>query len=198
MKRYIKSIILVLLLIMASRQAFPQVNRNGMIGLVDLYDNQLFVNIAKSCFVADNEKYFPCLFTIEFPNTINDYWFNLGRISEYIFKFEKNQFVFVYDDVKKDIILAETPLCFLQEKKIYEVNKDSADGIILSLENHYSEWSPIGFESIANSFDGHFYVATCSNILFIFYNITDLNIQKIITSFIVIRPHLMQIGVTSD
>ena len=198
MKLTVNFFLLGMLSLLGIYPAFPQINRNGMVGLVDLCYNQLFVNIAKGSFVSDNEKYFPCLFTIEFPNSINDYWFDLGRESEFMFKFENNQYVFIYDDVKSKIQPVESPLHSFLEKEVYEVNKDSADGLISTWQNHSSDrntiMKTIGFETIANSTNGHFYVATCSNVLFVFYNITNLDIQRIINSFIVIRPHMVQIA----
>lgn len=202
MKIYQNFIALGLLLLMTKQQAFSQINRNGIIGLVDLYSKQLFVNTAKGCFVSDNEKYFPCLFTIEFPNSIDYYWFDRGRNSEFLFKFEKNQFAFVYDDVKCDTKLAKIPVCFSMDKKIHEIDKDSAEKLISIWKNQSSDRDmvikAIGLDSVANSANGHFYVATCSNVLFIFYNITDLDVQRIIMSFTVIRPHLLQIIEQSD
>ncbi len=197
MKIYVKFITLGLLIMMTKHQAFSQVNRNGMIGLVDLYNKQLFVNTAKGSFVSDNEKYFPCLFTIEFPNSIDDYWFDRGMKSEFLFKFEKNQFVFVYDDVKCNTKLTNSQVCISLDKKITEIDKDRAEELITIWKNQSSERDLIikanGFDSIASSTNGHFYVATCSNILFVFYNITDLDVQRIITSFTVVRPHFLQI-----
>lgn len=202
MKKYVKFITLVLLLMMTKHQAFSQINRNGIIGLVDLYNKQLFVNTAKGSFVSDNEKYFPCLFTIEFPNSIDDYWFDRGRKSEFLFKFEKNQFIFVYDDVKCNTGLAESPVSISLDRKVYEIDKDSAEELISIWKNQSSDRDlvikTIGFDSITNSANGHFYVATCSDVLFVFYNITNLDVQRIVTSFTIIRPHLLQIIEQTD
>ncbi len=202
MKIYVKFITLGSLLMMTIQPAFSQINRNGVIGLVDLYNKQLFVNTAKGSFVSDNEKYFPCLFTIEFPNSIVDYWFDRGRNSEFIFRFENNQFAFVYDDVKYYTRLAKSPVNIFPDKIIHEIDKDSADVLISIWKKQSSDRDLViksnGFDSVANSTNGHFYVVTCDNVLFVFYNITNLDIHRIIMSFTVIRPHLFQTIEQSD
>lgn len=189
----VKLIFLYILCLLLYCHGFSQSDRNGMVGIVDLLDNQLFTNITKVCFTADNEKYFPSLFTVELPNSIENYWCNMDKNSEYLFKFGKDQFVFIFDDVT----VMNNPLSPLQEKKLHEIDKDSADSYIYTWQNNSWTWESImkrnGFEKLSDYASGHFYVATYYNVFFVFYNIVDIDVQNILNSFIVIRPHKLQI-----
>lgn len=197
----IKLLVFGLLFLMVCTLSFSQKGGNGLVGLVDLYDNQLFVNIAKGCFVADNETYFPCLFTIEIPNSVENYWWSLGRSSEFIFKFLGGQFIFILDDVRNDGYYADIPLYAYNQKELHEVSKDSADNILHIWRNFFSDndnLKKLEFEANSNTDSGLFFVASYYNVFFLFYNITDVDISKIISSFTIIRPHFRLMSESSD
>ena len=200
MKTSVKYIVLLLFYLFMCKQGFPQTATNGMTGIVDLHNSRLFVNITKVSFTADNEKYYPCLFTIEFPNSLVDYWYNLNRRSEYIFKFEKSQFVLVFDDaIWNDEYTGSLSYLFelFKDNNYHEISKDSADRFLNAIQTHSFERNAVmdtlgfGFNSVQGN--GRYYITIKDNVVFVFYNIQNIDILKIITSFIIIRPHTFEI-----
>lgn len=192
MKLKIDSIIALSLMLLAHNLGFCQTNKYGMTGMVDLKDHNLFVNISSVRYISDNEQYSPSLFTVEIPNDVENYWFELERISEFLFKFEKDQFVFIFDDVK-----ANENNFSCKERELYKISKDSADVLIKKMSSsslhHVSAIRNLDFESTSNHANGQYFMAICNNVYFVFYNISNLNIKKIINSFILIQPHGLQI-----
>ena len=161
-------------------------------GIMNLDSCNIFVNITSFRYTADNEVSFPTLFTIELPSTLCDYWYNVNTISQYIFSFEDKQHVFVFDWAKPGHWLVDSMVVKLKNHTCELISRDSANEIIHGLEVNSLErdlWLEHRNLYNSSSINRRYYVARSNEILFVFYNIKNIDPKRMVNSFKEIRPH---------
>ena len=179
-----------MIFMMVTHVTSSQNDRNGFVGLVELKDCTLFANISKGCSTADNEKYYPTLFTIKFPLAVNNFWYSVQRESEYIFDCKDGQLIYIFDVTSRH--KDEYGYCYKNDS-IYEIDKARADSLLLRMQSYLYDrdaiMSYIQEDVSASQCTGSYYVSISCNLFFVFYGITDIMPDEIIKSIHIVRPH---------
>lgn len=163
----------------------------GLTDVVELNDSKLFVNITKTCFVLDNERYYPSLFTAEFPKTLTNYYtysFDMKLI--YAFDFEQDQHIYFLENLKRDLSVGKSILAINEDTNMILLSRDSTNQLLQTwitsredeLLSHLVQEYPVDGNV------GKCYLAKKENVLVVFYNIVDLEVNAILSSFILIKP----------
>lgn len=184
-----KVIIGLTFMLLSQQFAYSQELKNVQ-GLMNLRDSMLFVNITEFRFVSDNEIYTPTLFALKLPNNVSDYWYNVSRMSQYIFSFKENQYLFIFDEAKNKQSLRDSLTTIVEDKSCKRITKEVAIQIIHRLATNSEEReSWIERQNIPTDCTFEYHIARYKDIVFVFYNTKDIDYRKILNSFIEIQPH---------
>ena len=165
---------------------------NNIQGMVSLDDCKLFVNISSLKYTSDDEVYLPTLFTMELPKTVSDYWYNISAKSQFIFSFEENQLIFIFDEARICQSLFDSLAMFIDDITCLKITREEAIDYIHKLEsNSYERYIWLGQRLSKDSlnYENQYYIARNGAVIFVFLNISNINHQKIVNKFITIRSH---------
>ena len=167
-------------------------NINHVQGIMDLGNQKLFVNLTAIKFNAENETSIPTLFTVNLPSTICDYWYDLSNNSQYIFSFEGNESMFIFDESRPGRRTFDSIVSTIENRRCTSISNDVALELIGRLSSRSYErdiWLEQHQEIAYLRKDAKCHLARCNGVIFVFMNMEECEVKKIIDSFCEIRPH---------
>lgn len=188
--------IIVILLTIIPNCIFAQSYFPGVVGVHDLQYCKLFVNIENRGYAADEERYYPSLFTVRLPNSLRTWRIRKATSSVYAFLFDQNQRVYILEKVARKENAQKYSIDVGHNGQLLELPKDSVDSF-------FNDWIGYDQETLSilisnkdmrgDNTARRCFVTTKGNVLFVFYNVVDIDMESILDSFILIAPQRFEL-----